>query len=153
MTAQTIRIFASSPGDVSKERDALGGAVQELNTTLRALVPERGIQLELVRWETHTHPDMGEGPQAVVDEQLGHDFDLFVGMMWKRFGTPTREAGSGTEQEFRAAYAGWEERRRPAHILFYFSDAIDHRRSSATSCGATWSMCSAGCFTPASRPR
>ena len=124
MTATpTIRIFASSPADVTKERDALGVAVQDLNTTLRALVPDKGITLELVRWETHTHPDFGAGPQGVVDDQLGLDYDVFVGMMWKRFGTPTHEAGSGTEQEFRAAYKGWEERRRPSHILFYFSEA------------------------------
>lgn len=121
-SSHTIRIFASSPGDVTDERDQLGAVVQELNTTLRALVPEKGMDLELVRWETHTHPDLAGEAQSVVDQQLGEDYDVFVGIMWARFGTPTSQAGSGTEQEFRAAYSGWEERRRPRHILFYFCE-------------------------------
>ncbi|MFT7841731.1 hypothetical protein Q5530_36820 [Saccharothrix sp. BKS2] len=77
--------------------------------------------------ETHTHPDLGDHPQRVVDEQLGADFDVFVGIMWSRFGTPTWRAGSGTEHEFRDAHAGWRARRQPAHILFYFCEApVDH---------------------------
>ena len=119
----TIRIFCSSPGDVLLEREQLGAVVEELNTALRAFAPEKGVALELVRWETHTYPDVGSDPQAVVDAQLGEDdFDVFVGMMWSRFGSPTSRAGSGTEHEFRNAYAGWERKRRPAHILFYFCE-------------------------------
>ncbi len=41
--------------------------------------------------------------------------------MWKRFGTPTETAGSGTEEEYRAAHAFWErDPRRP--VLFYFNE-------------------------------
>ena len=40
--------------------------------------------------------------------------------MWKRFGTDTVEAASGTEEEFNIAYANWEQFARP-RILFYFS--------------------------------
>src|SRR3954470_19122233 len=117
-----IRIFGSSPGDLTHEQEQLGAVVQELNATVRALVPEEGLGLELIRWQTHTHPDLGSEPQAVVDDQLGYDYDVYVGMMWSRFGTPTSQAGSGTEQEFRSAYAGWEQRRRPSHVLFYFCE-------------------------------
>ena len=119
---RTIRIFASSPADLSTERQALASAVQELNTTIHALLPEKGIALELVAWETDTHPDIGTGPQAVIDGQLSDECDIFVGMMWKRFGTPTPKWGSGTEQEFRSAYSGWKTSGRPAHVLFYFSE-------------------------------
>jgi hypothetical protein len=117
---RVIRIFASSPGDVMDERRQLAAVVEELNVIIRALMPDEEVRLELIRWETDTHPGILTGPQSVVDEQLGHDFDVFVGMMWSRFGTPTPHAGSGTEEEFRAAYAGWEARRHPAHVLFYF---------------------------------
>jgi hypothetical protein len=121
-TSRLIRIFGSSPGDLTHEQEQLGTVVQELNATVRALVPDKGLGLELIRWQTHTHPDLGSEPQSVVDDQLGYDYDVYVGMMWSRFGTPTSKAGSGTEQEFRAAYAGWEERRRPSHVLFYFCE-------------------------------
>lgn len=101
-----IRIFVSSPSDLTDERDQCGAVVQELNTTLRALLPEKAVELELIRWETHTHPDLTGEPQQVVDDQIETDYDIFVGMMWTRFGTPTSRAGSGTEHEFQAAYAG-----------------------------------------------
>lgn len=118
-----IRVFVSSPGDVADERAQCGAAVQELNATLRALLPDRGVELELIRWETHTFPDIAGEPQQVVDDQIAVDYDIFIGIMWTRFGTPTSTAGSGTEHEFRAAYTGWQERRIPAHILFYFGEA------------------------------
>ncbi|GAA1305678.1 hypothetical protein [Saccharothrix xinjiangensis] len=121
--SRRITVFVSSPGDVAEERAQCGRVVEELNTILGALAPERDVRLELVRWETHTHPDLGDHPQRVVDEQLGADFDVFVGIMWSRFGTPTWLAGSGTEHEFRDAHAGWRARRRPAHVLFYFCEA------------------------------
>jgi len=37
--------------------------------------------------------------------------------------TPTLSEGSGTEHEFRAANRGWEEARRPSHLLIYFCNA------------------------------
>jgi hypothetical protein len=57
----------------------------------------------------------------VINEQIGV-FDIFVGIMWKRFGTPTGEAHGGTEEEFRLALTRWAARRQP-HIMFYFSSA------------------------------
>jgi hypothetical protein len=109
-----IRIFVGSPGDVSKERDMLDSVVQELNTTI---APYRGFSLELVRWETHCTPGLGR-PQAVINAQIG-PYDFFVGIMWKRFGTPTGLAQSGTEEEFRIAYDAWRQNGFP-RILFYF---------------------------------
>ncbi len=119
--ASVIRLFASSPDDVQKEVAQLASVVQELNTVLRAFVRDKRVVVELVHWKTHVHADMGPA-QDVVDRQLG-GYDIYLGIMWSRFGTPTARAGSGTEQEFREAYAGWEQRRSPAHILFYFCDA------------------------------
>ena len=119
---RVVRVFVSPPGDVAEERAQLAAVVQELNTTLGALVPDRPITVELLRFETHVHPDVGNGPQDVINQQMG-DYEIFLGIMWSRFGTPTPTAGSGTEEELRAAYRGWAERRMPSHILFYFSEA------------------------------
>jgi hypothetical protein len=76
--------------------------------------------LELVRWETHVHPDLGLDAQKVVNDQIG-DYDIFVGVMWKRLGTQTTTAGSGTEEEFRRAYERWQKESLP--VLFYFCQA------------------------------
>jgi hypothetical protein len=119
-----IRIFVASPGDVQDEREQLGRVVQELNTTLSALAPERGLVLELVKWESHTRPGMGADAQDVVNRQLSiADYDIFIGIMWRRLGTPTKRAKSGTEEEFQLARNSWKENRRPREILFYFCQA------------------------------
>jgi hypothetical protein len=121
--SRRIRIFVSSPGDVADERRQCGEAVEELNATMRALIPDQDVELELIRWESDTHPDLAGSPQDVVDEQLPADYDIFLGIMWSRFGTPTGESGSGTEHEFRASQRGWRDRRQPSHLLFYFCEA------------------------------
>jgi hypothetical protein len=113
-----FRIFAASPGDCDTEREQLARVVNELNITIPAIAPEKRVVLELVRWETHVHPAIGEEPQSVVNEQIG-DYDIFVGILWKRMGTPTSTAVSGTEEEFRRAYRRWS-RDRELRILFYF---------------------------------
>jgi hypothetical protein len=113
-----VRILVASPGDVQSERDQLFKVVNELNLTLSALAPEKGIVLELVRWETHVHPGLGSDAQQVVNEQIG-DYDVFVGIMWKRMGTPTITSQSGTDEEFQRAYRKWQEN-KSLPVLFYF---------------------------------
>src|SRR5687767_2232153 len=91
-----LRIFVASPGDVSQERDIVSVVVQELRRTIGDI---RGVELETVRWETHAWPDIGEDAQDVINSQIG-EYDVLVGVMWKRFGTPTKRAKSGTGEEF-----------------------------------------------------
>jgi hypothetical protein len=121
-SATRVRIFLASPGDVAAERDQLAKVVQELNVTLSALAPAQGIVLELIRWETHVHPGLGTDAQDVVNQQVD-DYDIFVGIMWRRFGTPTSRSESGTAEEFELAHSAWRERRRLLQILFYFCQA------------------------------
>lgn len=115
----TYRIFVASPGDVHRERDAMQGVVNTMNRILDALLPDDGVCVELVRWESHVAPQIARGPQAVVNDQL-EPCDIFVGILSERFGTPTAVAGSGTEEEFRRAYAQWEKHQAP-WIVFYFN--------------------------------
>jgi len=115
---RSLTIFVSSPGDVLEERRALARAVDELN---RHVAPESGFVLRLVDWETHVRPAMGEDAQDVINRQIP-PYDALVGIMWHRFGTPTGRASSGTEEEFRLAYARWRSEGKP-EIMFYFNRA------------------------------
>src|SRR5216683_2760313 len=114
-TVTKVRLFVASPGDVASEREHLARVVSELNVTIGSY---KGLTVEFVRWETHCTPAMGR-PQRVITAQIG-SYDVFVGVMWRRFGTPTEEADSGTEEEFRTAYNCWLKD-NSVHILFYFS--------------------------------
>ncbi len=115
-----IKVFVASPGDVNRERDSLLGIVNELNRTCDALLGKSVIRLELLRWEADSFPDAGR-PQALITEQIG-DYDIFIGILSTRFGTPSGKAGSGTEEEFLDAYANWEKKKKP-HICLYFNKA------------------------------
>jgi formylglycine-generating enzyme required for sulfatase activity len=101
------------------ERDVLPTVVEELNS---GIARERGLRLELSRWETDAYPGFHpEGPQGLIDPILRiEDCDLLIGIFWKRFGTPVKDAKSGTEHEFRHAYESWQQHGRP-QIMIYFN--------------------------------
>lgn len=116
---QVLRVVVASPGDVQAERDTLSVVVEELN---HGIAQDRGLRLELSRWETDAYPGFHpEGPQGLIDSILRiEDCDLLIGIFWKRFGTPVKDAQSGTEHEFRRAYEAWQQKRRP-QIMVYFN--------------------------------
>lgn len=112
---QRVRVVLVSPGDVAKERSAAKTVVDELNRGVAA------NRLVLWRWETDARSGLHlQGPQGLIDDLMDiTDADLVVGVFWKRFGTPTAEADSGTEHELRRAWAAWNARGRP-EVMVYF---------------------------------
>lgn len=114
-----LNIVVASPGDVQAERDALEKVVADLNQGVAAVLK---LRLELVRWETDAYPGFHpEGPQGLIDSILGiEDCDILIGLFWTRFGTPTKDAKSGTEHEIRKAYTAWQKTHRP-QIMVYFN--------------------------------
>lgn len=123
-----LRIFVASPGEVEEERSIVTNVVGELRRTFEKNLP---FSIDVIRWETHAWPAVGEDAQDVINQEIG-EYDIFVGIMWKRFGTPTKRARSGTDEEFQRAYEYFKTYKRP-HIMFYFrttpfysTDIIDH---------------------------
>ncbi len=120
VTQIVLKVFVASPQDVAEEREVLEDVVRELNSTWADTL---GIRLDVVRWETHTAPGFGKDPQDVINNQISDSYDIFIGIMWTCFGTPTPRAGSGTEEEFLRAYARYQEERNSVDIMFYFKTA------------------------------
>lgn len=118
-TESVLTIFLASPGDVHEERNRLEDAITDWN---RSWARNLGIRLELLRWEQDAYPNIGEDAQDVINGQIPQDYDLFIGLMWSRFGTPTIRAGSGTEEEFQRALARFKASPKDVSILFYFKD-------------------------------
>ena len=118
--ATVLKVFVASPEDVSEERDCLEEVIRELNMIW---AQQLSIRLELICWETHTYPGFGEDPQAVINEQISQDFDIFIGLMWYRFGTPTGRAGSGTVEEFSRAKKRYDQNPDSLQLMIYFKDA------------------------------
>src|SRR5260221_7859526 len=114
-----LRVVVASTKEVRRERNALVEVAEELN---RGIADARALRLEISRWELDAFPGFHvEGPQGIIDLVLNiEDCDLFIGIFWTRFGTPTLDAKSGTEHEFRKAYEAWKRSQRP-QIMFYFN--------------------------------
>ncbi|WP_245395679.1 HEAT repeat domain-containing protein [Anthocerotibacter panamensis] len=119
-TQKTIlRVVVASPGDVQAERDFLPKVLEELN---RSTAADRNLILELYRWEIDSYPGFHtDGPQGLIDPILCiENSNIFIGILWKRFGKPTKDGTTGTEHEFNTAYEAWKKNQSP-HIMFYFN--------------------------------
>lgn len=114
-----LKVFVSSPDDVRDERICLEELIQEINMTW---ADSHAVRLELITWETHVLPGIGRDPQEVISKQIDDKYDIFIGILGKTFGTPTHRAGSGTEEEFRAAYKRYSMNPSELYVLLYFSN-------------------------------
>lgn len=115
-----IQVFVASPSDVQDERNALQSIVNEVNQNLGSSLE---IRLELVRWETNVTPGFGSYTQDVINKQVGDDYDIFIGILWARAGTPTPKAESGTLEEFEIAYKKYQENPDSVDLLIYFKNS------------------------------
>jgi len=80
-TRKFVKVFLGSPGDLADERRAAKVNVDDFNNELAETF---GCQVELVGWED-TLPELGRS-QEIINRDLD-GCDLFVGMLWKRWGT------------------------------------------------------------------
>jgi ferritin-like protein len=119
-THTVLQVFVASPGDLKDERSLIANVINEFNQTWGS---SKHVTLELIGWETHSRPGIGEDGQDVINHQIGDDYDIFLGLMWGRFGTATNRADSGTEEEFERAYSRLRENPESVQIMFYFKDA------------------------------
>jgi len=115
-----LRVFVAFPDDLSDEVGAIEALVEELNP---ALSRDLGRRLEVITWRNAGVPGVGADPQAVINEQFGENYDIFIGILWTRFGTPTPRAGSGAEEEFERAYARHETSPGSVRVMIYFKRA------------------------------
>lgn len=91
------RIFIASPSDLNEERKTFVDIISEVNI-IKA--HSMGMHLEPLGWE-ETLPGKGR-PQELINKDLSKS-DLFVMLLWKKWGTPTGKYSSGTEEEFYVA--------------------------------------------------
>ena len=112
------RIVLSSPSDVAEEHAIVRWVLEKLN---KGIADDYNIHFDTTHWKTDASPGFhSEGPQGLIDPVLDiKNCDIYIGILWKRFGTPTSKAGSGTEHEFNDAFDSWQKKRQP-YLMFYF---------------------------------
>ncbi|QDJ91809.1 DUF4062 domain-containing protein [Acinetobacter haemolyticus] len=116
-----LNVFLASPSDVAYERDVIQNIINELNKTWSKNL---NLRLELLRWETDVIPNFGEYSQDVINQQIGNNYDIFIGLLWSRFGMPTKEYESGTEEEFYRAYSLYKSGKDIDLLIYFKNDPI-----------------------------
>lgn len=114
------KIFLASPSDLTEERESISQVIEELNLTFGS---QNNIVLELQKWETNSAPAINSvSVQNIINSDIP-TYDLFIGLLWMRFGTPTKEYGSGTEEEFNIAHKRFLDDNNSVQILLYFKNS------------------------------
>lgn len=111
-----VRVFIASPGDLRTERHIARDVAIEINQLLGDTF---GIQIEMVGWE-ETIGSMGR-PQELINNDLKR-CELFIGIIWKRWGTPPDLTGkftSGFEEEFHLAKDLYSTEKKPQLSMFF----------------------------------
>lgn len=116
-SVEVIPAFLASPGDLADERADAREVVQQMNTMLGAPL---GMRIELYGWEDQP-PGYGR-PQGQINPRVD-DAELFIGLLWRRWGTPSGDGfTSGFEEEYRRAIARRDGGDVQPHIWLFFKD-------------------------------
>ncbi|HEV7889233.1 MAG TPA: tetratricopeptide repeat protein [Pyrinomonadaceae bacterium] len=124
---QKLRIFAASTSDTAAERSKVAAVA----AALKPLADHLDIALDVIDWRSVV-PGMGRPEQVILEQLDPTDWNVFLGILWHRFGTPPggsdaetrREYLSGTEEEFKTAYRLWKEHGRPRVMMYRCTRAI-----------------------------
>lgn len=106
-------LLISCPGDIINEISIIEYAVSQFNTQFSDAL---GISVHTKHWRKNSYAQSGGKPQALLNEQFVNDCDAAVAILWTRFGTPTDEYGSGTEEEVEIMLSSGKQ------VFMYFSD-------------------------------
>lgn len=113
-----IIIFVGSPSDTEEERKLIPEIIDELNHTLGK---ERSIKIDKIMWENEVDPTIGLDGQDVINTQI-ENYDIFFGLMWKKYGFPTPRANSATDEEYTRAVKSYKEGGSCKDIILLFNN-------------------------------
>ena len=114
--AQSVTLYnllISCPGDVRDEVALIEAAVNEFN---ELYADPLGITIKTRHWSKSSYAQSGGKPQALLNEQFVNKCDAAVAIFWTKFGSPTDEYGSGTEEEIEIMLQSGKQ------VFMYFSD-------------------------------
>ena len=124
-----LKLSFCGPGDVLKEIELGRAVVDEWN---RIHGEARGYWVKDQHWKTDSHPTLGDRPQAIINKQMLDESDIVVAIFWRRFGSPTGVADSGTAEEIQRST------QRGRKVMVYFSDLESAKASDLGQTEAVW---------------
>lgn len=112
-----LTVFISGPADTDADQSALRRVIEKLS---RRLEKTHALTLRAVSWPDDVRPGVNSDAQAEINRQIGTGYDIYVGVIGPRFGTPTPRAGSGTSEELEVAVDRFLANPRTLRVLLYF---------------------------------
>jgi len=116
--SKSLKVFIGCPGDMAPER----AEVLKLHDHLERL----GLHVSFLIWK-HATPGAGDAQKVIFENYPIDTWDIFIGLLWTRFGMPcgfidslSGENLTGTEAEFTGAYDAWKASggARPQILLY-----------------------------------
>jgi len=105
-----INLFISCPGDIKDEINSIELIVKEFNKTVGKF---NHFNIQIVHWNEDTYTELGSDGQEIINNQI--KYDILVGILWMKLGTPTQRDKSGTVEEINRAIENPEKEQ-----LIYF---------------------------------
>lgn len=123
-----IQVFVSCPGDVNSEKKIVKEVCDIVNKDL--LDTKVNIHYTF-RDFTEIIGQLGTRPQQLINDSIT-GYDIYLGILFMRFGTPTgkihistgKEFESGTEEEYFEATKNYELNQKPNQIYLFFKDQV-----------------------------
>lgn len=106
-------VLISGPSDTKLEIGIAKKCIDKFNREAGAT---NNINLLTQHWEDDAYPELGDTPQNILNKQIVKSCDAIIAIFSKRFGTPTENYGSGTEEEIDII------RKKGGKVFLYFSD-------------------------------
>lgn len=106
-------LLLSCPGDVLDLKPTIEECVKSFNSSIGEI---NNVRIELKHWSTHSFPQSGDKPQSILNKQFVNDCDMCIALLGVRFGTPTDNYDSGTEEEIENMLA------QNKQVFLYFVD-------------------------------
>ena len=106
-------MLISCPGDVLNYIDTINEVVRSFNSSIGRV---NNLRIDCRHWSTDSYAQSGGRPQALLNSQFVLDCDMAVAVFWSRFGSPTGEYDSGTEEEIEEMLA------QNKQVFLYFVD-------------------------------
>jgi hypothetical protein len=114
-----IRILVACPNDVENIKKMIEQCCDNFNPEL---LKNEKIEFEVIHWKKNVNSILtGEGLQDIINREYDEqEYDVFIGIFWKRFGEKQGNGKTPTEEEFERALKGYKQTRIPKIVKIYF---------------------------------
>ena len=119
-----LRVFLSCPDDVNSDRDQLRSILEAWSNEVE---DRYHVCLKIITGDSDVLRGPGR-PQKNIDKLVVNS-DIYIGMMWKKFGGPTGLVQSGTLEEYIVAFQQWEEHHSPEMLFFFKKVIVDNNEN------------------------